>query len=169
MCKTNTFTDLSNHVWNFVVDESGYECDEECPSCGKQATRRDFDECLGGAVNSVYSINCHHCGYHECSKEVCSTCEQKYEDERWVYELQVKADLVIEDLVDQLEGGAVYISPVDVTFLKLLIGACRKSSTVYDMNFVERGGISKVKRSLLDARFTGKLALKIAQAEMGLA
>ncbi|MCE7733021.1 hypothetical protein [Vibrio campbellii] len=39
------------------------------------AARREFDELLGGCINQVYSLDCPHCGHHECDREFCSQCE----------------------------------------------------------------------------------------------
>jgi hypothetical protein len=58
-----------------VLDTEDYESEEVCPCCSKLATRRDFDACHSGCINTYYTLNCSHCGHHECDKDECSLCD----------------------------------------------------------------------------------------------
>ena len=62
-----------------VLDADGDRYETECPNCGHQASEHLFDECLGGTINQVSSLDCIHCGYHQCNQEVCPTCEEQWE------------------------------------------------------------------------------------------
>ncbi|WP_039990873.1 hypothetical protein, partial [Vibrio azureus] len=78
-----------------VLDTDCDRDDTECPNCGNQASEYVFDECLGGAINQVSSLDCMHCGHHECSQEVCPTCEENLEAS-----IQASADALERDMED---------------------------------------------------------------------
>ncbi|OCH36796.1 hypothetical protein [Aliivibrio fischeri] len=47
----------------------------ECPCCHQSATDQRYDAHDGMSYGSGhYSINCDHCGYHECDNECCLVC-----------------------------------------------------------------------------------------------
>lgn len=67
--------EYNEQVLENVLDTEGFKHEVPCPTCGKAASERHFDELLGGCINPVYSLDCSHCGHHECDKEYCSTCD----------------------------------------------------------------------------------------------
>ncbi len=67
--------EYNEQVLENVLDTEGFKHEVPCPNCGKAANERHFDELLGGCIHSVYSLDCSHCGHHECDKECCSTCD----------------------------------------------------------------------------------------------
>jgi hypothetical protein len=163
----------SEFIRENVIDTTGQQDITQCPSCGKEAAERTFDECLGGSINQVYSINCPHCNYHECDQEFCSICEAKAElkSELNSYCLDSiqKADLVLEYLVDELALKS-YVNAKDITTLKLLLLSNTAVSDLFSSIFVPRGvtNLHYIQRKLLDAKFSRNLELKIFQAKTSL-
>jgi predicted RNA-binding Zn-ribbon protein involved in translation (DUF1610 family) len=160
-----------------VLDTDGFHQEVTCPECGKNAIQRDFDECLGGAINSVYTINCPHCGYHECDQEYCATCEVNYEasfaakqDEmshliRLGEILEYRFDAVLDDVKN--EGLA---NPVVWSMVKSI---AYQSNEAIQFCCIEGVAlrlkphefIAALKKQLLDAKFNRNLDLKIAKAK----
>ncbi|EKA5635838.1 hypothetical protein OKZ62_001742 [Vibrio navarrensis] len=168
MCRTANIDNhqpfgISPFLMEFVLDTKGEQKETVCPSCGRQAEEEHFDEFVTGSINAVYSIDCCHCGHHECSQESCCICEALAEAKNAEFEPVWKSDLLLDYLVENLELG-LRIKPSDVTHLKELIHQSRSRFEWYEADFVRDGGISYVKKALLDASFKGKLDLKISQA-----
>ncbi|EGQ8535753.1 hypothetical protein [Vibrio parahaemolyticus] len=76
MNETMMTQDQYNAVALAQVDTDGDKCEETCPDCGKLAVRHDFECCHSGSVNAHYTLNCSHCGYHECDQDECSICDE---------------------------------------------------------------------------------------------
>ncbi|PQJ44185.1 hypothetical protein BTO01_29455 [Vibrio jasicida] len=123
MNETMMIQDAHNaFVLENVLDTQGFTSEQACPCCGQAAARREFDELLGGCINQVYSLDCPHCGHHECDREFCSQCEafawtdevDEHEDER----LHACEYLIAFDIFkEQLQAGQV-ISALEWTEFK---------------------------------------------------
>lgn len=151
-----------------VLDLKGYQCTTECPCCGRQAKERIFDECLGGAINTVYRIDCSHCAHHECDQDFCGSCEAAFETgfsrnvKRW--KMAEKVDLMLDHLVDTL-ATQKYVKASVITEMKLMLSSESELSALFNQIFVSRGVSNRrhIQRQLLDAKFNRNLEEKIKQ------
>lgn len=84
------------------VDTDGWRNEEACPDCGKMAIRHDFESCHTGSVNAHYTLNCSHCGYHECDQDECSICDVKYEHNQHINDEVGKCLYFIDLFEDKL-------------------------------------------------------------------
>lgn len=163
-------THNSDFIRDNVLDTTGYQVATSCPSCGKEAVERTFDECLGGTINQVDSVDCHNCNYHECCQEFCSVCEIEAEilgDEMChCFEIVQQADLMLDYLVSELATNS-YVNATEITSLKLKLISNNKATRLFDDIFVPVGTrtFTYMQRKLLDARFSRNLELKIVQAK----
>ncbi|EGR2026356.1 hypothetical protein DYB89_14855 [Vibrio cholerae] len=149
-----------------AVDLKGFFMQIDCPICKKETRERQFDRVEGGSVNQHFSIDCKHCGHHECDLEFCSTCEAESNHYQHLMEMVFDADMLLEECVNNLEMGLKsQLKGGVITQLKILITHARSNVSWYNDNFLKRGGMSHVKRQLLDAKFNRNLALKIALAK----
>ncbi|GMQ49639.1 hypothetical protein [Vibrio sp. 10N] len=123
------------------VDRSGLKTNVECPDCGMQATRRDFEACHSGSVNQHYSLDCS-CGYHECDQDMCSKCEQSLDVDNDSSMLAEMLTTLMENLRDQRR-----IHPVDLSLLKLY--AVKNVSSINDF-------FSRTKRDLSELSYEMK-------------
>lgn len=166
--------DVSDFIQENVLDIEGFKQETKCPNCENTAYQRDFDECLGGSINSVYSIDCPHCGHHECDQEVCNQCEviyeQKYAAQSRNLDEAVEADLMLESMIESLEKDG-RIDPVTLTQLKLKLTSNTDVEQHFELVFVPRGTKANqyIKRKLLDANFCQKIERKIELAKEELA
>ncbi|WP_045391680.1 hypothetical protein [Vibrio rotiferianus] len=154
-------------VLDNVLDTLGYRDETPCPSCGQSAERRDYDECLGGSINQVHSIDCSHCGYHECSQEFCPSCECEFSRHSEALVVIEHVELMLDYLVDTLTRKP-FVKATEVTTLKLkLVLNADADRLLSDILLVPRGGrtVHYIQRKLLDAKFTRNLELKILQAK----
>lgn len=89
-----------NHyfIMEHVVDHDGYRCQEKCPNCGKDASRRDFEACHSGSVNQHYTLDCEHCGFHSCDRDECHKCEYPFDEDK-VYNEEFMYQHDLETLV----------------------------------------------------------------------
>lgn len=156
-----------------VLDLEGYQCTTECPCCGRQAKERIFDECLGGAINTVYRIDCSHCSHHECDQDFCGSCEAAsvFEDsefdrnvKRW--KMAEKVDLMLDHLVDTLVTQQ-YVKASVITEMKLMLLSDSEVSGLFNLIYASRGVSNRrhIQRQLLDAKFNRNLEEKINQAK----
>ncbi|MEZ8959501.1 hypothetical protein AB6E94_18960 [Vibrio lentus] len=162
------------HAFEFiqenVIDTTGQQDVTKCPSCSKQAVERTFDECLGGCINQVSSIDCPHCNYHECDQEFCSICDaelQSSSDENsYLLDSIQRADLILDYLIDEL-AEKKHVKATDITELKLLLVSNSAVSELFSSIFVPKGTttLHYIQRKLLDANFGRNLALKIMLAK----
>ncbi|EGR4213931.1 hypothetical protein NTH44_003346 [Vibrio metoecus] len=153
-----------------AVNFEGYSLPVNCLRCNKEASERHFDLVEGGSVNPYYSIDCSHCGYHKCDRNFCSTCEAESAYFDSLMKNYSEAILLLDSCIDDLELGLkTQINGIHVTHIKILIAYAREDLDWYNEDFLNRGGISRIKRRLLDAKFTRNLKLKIAQAHHDLA
>lgn len=152
------------------VDRSGLKTNEECPDCGMQATRRDFEACHSGSVNQHYSLDCSHCGYHECDQDVCMVCESKLTTPVG-YDESSDVDLMVSTLLKSMRYKS-RINPVEWSLLKLYAvknpEAIQWYFTIISMQ--SKSTISEffyqIKRELLDVKFEMKLNKKIEDAAL---
>ena len=168
-----------------VLDADGDRNDTECPDCGHQASEHLFDECFGGTINQVSSLDCTHCGFHQCSQEVCHICEENLEAS-----IQASADALDRDMEDggklsfiaecideQMSEGRP-VSGCTITLFKLIMtnnpGArafCYLHDPDNDGMYRSRSvkeAINIFKMHLLNVNFNRNLELKIAQAKQQL-
>jgi len=155
-----------------VLDTQGYASEVKCPSCGQSAEKRNFDECLGGCINQVYSIDCHHCGHHECDQEeFCSKCECAYYDisnkrEQWL--------LCFDFIEDQLQAGNM-ISGLLWSELKHTLH--NDADVLHELWALDlfmpreieetpQAVIAWYQRRMLDIRFNARLEKRIEQAKL---
>ncbi|NOI32252.1 hypothetical protein [Vibrio coralliilyticus] len=156
-----------------VLDTKGFKNETECPNCGKNAERRNFDECLGGTINQVYSIDCSHCGYHKCDQEECYACEVIYNQKHAAQSRHlgeaIEADLMLDSMIESLEKDG-RIEPATLTYLKLKL-TNKDVQEHFELVFVPKGTKANqyIKRKLLDALFFWKNEQMIEQAKMELA
>ena len=161
----------SNIILEHVLDRDVQRDVTLCPRCGKGAVERHFDECLGGSINPVHSLDCPHCNYHECSQEFCHTCEaESYISANHmsdVFQTIGNADLLLDYLVGQLAFNQ-NVKPVELTSLKLMLVSNDDVNQLFNDIFVPRDTrtFHYIKRKLLDAKFSRNLELKITQAIM---
>ena len=169
--------DANEFVRKNVFDTEGWDSQIDCPECGKEANERNFDECLGGAINQVYTLDCSHCGHHECDQEFCHICESKYEEQIESNQSELETDfrdgerlpLHSEYLIEQVEQTGS-VQPADWTYLKL---ALMKNPNAIQFSDIENIGISctpklfinLLVKKVLDIKFTRSLELKISQAK----
>lgn len=97
--------EYNEQVLENVLDKDGFKYEVPCPTCGKAATKRRFDELLGGCINSVYSLDCSHCGHHECDKEYCSTCDALNEASEHRNERLLHCVMLFEHAEECIEAG----------------------------------------------------------------
>jgi hypothetical protein len=157
-----------------VLDTEGFQHDAKCPNCGKDAVERNFDECLGGSINPVHTLDCPHCNYHECSQEFCHTCEAESamsgDDMSDCFEIVQHADLLLDHLIETLTEKK-HVNAVELTSLKLMLVSHEKATRLFDDIFVPTNArtFHYIQRKLLDAKFSRNLDLKIKQAEASFA
>ncbi|EJV0278433.1 TPA: hypothetical protein ACVU43_004020 [Vibrio parahaemolyticus] len=87
------------------VDADGWRDEEACPDCGKMAIRHDFESCHTGSVNAHYTLNCPHCGHHECDQDACSICESLASLTQRYYDEAVKWAAFFDDIETCLTDG----------------------------------------------------------------
>lgn len=152
------------------VDRSGLKTNVECPDCGMQATRRDFEACHSGSVNQHYSLDCSHCGHHECDQDVCTVCESK-QTTPVGYDESSDVDFLVSALLKSMRFKS-RINPVELSLLKLYavknpeaihwyftIFAMQSKSTISEF-------FNQIKRDLLDVKFEMKRNQKILDAAL---
>ena len=91
----NTMTpeEYNQFIIDNVVDHDGERYEVECPACDKLAIKHTFEACHTGSVNQHYTLNCKHCGHHECNEDVCDICDEDHEEALKQYNESLKADL----------------------------------------------------------------------------
>lgn len=157
-------------VLESVLNTNGFTSEEPCPCCGQAAVRREFDELLGGCINSVYSLDCTHCGHHECDQEFCSKCEANMEEnERGYLKACHYADL-FEDIEQKLRNGKA-VTGVYLTELKQTLHSDPEVvswlCTFYLLDADEpQTVVHWWKKTMLDARFNARLEARIEQAKL---
>ncbi len=170
----SVFVSTSEFIRENVIDTTGQQDITRCPGCGKDAQKRTFDECFGGCINQVYSIDCPHCKYHECNQEFCHTCEAEssisgsdMSDHSKTIDDVDKADLLLDYLVEQLAFN-LNVKPVELSSLKLMLVSNDDVNKLFNDIFVPRNTrtFHYIQRKLLDAKFSRNLELKITQAKM---
>ncbi len=151
-----------NEYNQFILDEvvdHGSCYAEICSSCGKQATRRDFEACHTGSVNQHYTLDCLHCGHHECDQDdgMCSICDSQHSTPPGYME-SGKLDLIVMKLLeDMMHAGRV--NPLDWSFAKLYALQNPRAVDWYDTVFGDndcltaRDFIRKTQKRLLDMKF----------------
>ncbi|USD58870.1 hypothetical protein J4N45_10045 [Vibrio sp. SCSIO 43140] len=156
-------------VLDNVLDYQGDVSTTECPQCGSSAKERHSDSNIGGAINSIFSINCPHCGYHDCDKEECDVCEQTpcgaVHDNHRGYNEASLAESKLERLITRLADTSL-VNAVDVTELKLMLTyePCADwFDTFLCLNL--RSPFTHIKSQLLDAKFSYNLERKILAAK----
>ncbi len=169
--------DKSDFIRENVLDTKGWSHEIKCPSCGKAAVQRDFDECLGGCINQVYSINCSHCGHHECDQEYCPICESVLDTRIEEGQKELQRDMVSGELLELSINHAIEeiqqkgtVKPHVFTNMKLVL--LNNPSATWFCNVeglleckTHKETISVIKRKILDAKFNRNIELKIAQAK----
>lgn len=136
----------------------------ECPHCYLDANERLFEENAGGAVNAVYSLNCPHCGFHECNKEECDECNHTdYECTRG-FEEAFSVITKLEAMVSN-DANTFLVNASDVTALKLELidNDCAGWFTIIKC-IGPRLPINQLKHELLDAKFNFNLERRIRHA-----
>lgn len=175
MNETMMIQDAHNaFVLENALDTQGFTSEQACPCCGQAAARREFDELLGGCINQVYSLDCPHCGHHECDREFCSQCEASIEEnmkenERCYLKAFHYVDL-FEDIEQRLRDGKA-ISGVHLTELKqTLYSEPEVVSWLCVICLLDANGPQAVihgwKKTMLDARFNARLEARIEQAKL---
>lgn len=158
-----------------VLDTQGYSSEVECPGCGQPAEERHFDECLGGCINQVYSIDCHHCGHHECDQEYCPVCEaNNYDGSNENYHKAGQWLMLFDQIEEWLQEGKT-IPGLLWTELKhtlysqsdVLSWVCTMSSLIpVTIDEVPKVVIAWHQRKMLDIRFKVRLDARIEQAKL---
>jgi len=157
-----------------VLDTQGYASEVKCPSCGQSAEERNFDECLGGCINQVYSIDCHHCGHHECDQEFCPVCEANCNDDSKVSYNKAGQWLTIFDQIEEwLQEGktipgllwtelkyTLHSEPEVLSWVRLMsmLGSITDESPKWVIAWYQR--------RMLDIRFNVRLEKRIEQAKL---
>ncbi|MDF4421584.1 hypothetical protein [Vibrio parahaemolyticus] len=122
MSETMTPEEYNQFIIDHVVDHAGDRCEVDCPACDKQATRHDFEACHTGSVNQHYTLDCEHCGHHECDQDVCGICEAAYDDAYSEYEQRMRNALKLEALADiALENACTGVDPAVFTSIKEML------------------------------------------------
>ncbi|ANS88103.1 hypothetical protein VSVS12_04404 (plasmid) [Vibrio scophthalmi] len=167
---------ITQHQYNaFVlaqVNTDGWQNEETCPDCGKMAIRRDFESCHTGSVNAHYTLNCSHCGYHECEQDECSICDVKYDHNQHIND-EVGKWLSFMDLVeDRLAEGrcvpgvlwtqfkhVMYHQPAVADLLDNVLGLGLPANC-------GRQVVHHVQRHIMDVRFKLNLEQRIQLAKL---
>ncbi|MEZ9025172.1 MULTISPECIES: hypothetical protein [unclassified Vibrio] len=167
-------------VLEYVLDTNGFTSEEPCPCCSQAAVRREFDELLGGCINSVYSLDCTHCGHHECDQGFCSKCEARVvneEDDPCYMEENERAELkayyyvdLFEDIEQKLRNGKA-VTGVHWTELKQALHSDPEVvswlCTIYLLDADEpQTVVHWWKKTMLAARFNARLEARIEQAKL---
>lgn len=163
------------YIRMYVLDTEGCKQKVKCPKCEKEANRHDFDELICGSINSYYSINCPHCGYHECDQEYCSICESSVDVDDDIDELEmaINAGGIVDNLfhavLDDVKNDGL-ANPVVWSMAKSVIYKNSDAIQFCDVDGVSifhkpSECIAVLKKHLLDAKFNRNLELKIAQAK----
>lgn len=171
----------SEFVRENVLDTNGWQRDTKCPNCGKSASERNFDECLGGVINQVYSINCQHCGFHECDQEFCSICESMHDERIEASKTELEKDmddgnsltLMGEYAIEQVANNG-FVAGKEITNIKLLLMKNPFARNYCDIEGIFPSNSAKeaiylIKRKMLDVKFNRNLEVKIAKAKIDLA
>ncbi|EGR0468605.1 hypothetical protein FG064_16535 [Vibrio cholerae] len=168
--------DQATFVRENVLDTDGFLHKTKCPNCGKQASERDFDECLGGTINRVYSIDCKHCGFHECDKEFCYTCEAKMEESILARKTELENDMddgnsltLRAEFAIQEVANKGLVSGVELTTMKLILIKNPRACAFFDLpneSLIKctKEAVGLLKKHLLNANFNRNLEMKISQA-----
>ncbi|MEI9747361.1 MULTISPECIES: hypothetical protein [Morganellaceae] len=66
-------------VYGNTIEPGGMQLNDDeyedvCTECGATCSHRHYETC-DGSINQRFSINCDHCGFHNCNAEVCSSCD----------------------------------------------------------------------------------------------
>ena len=167
-----TQTQYNAFVLAEVVDTEGYTSDEECPCCGKSAIRRDFDVCNGGSVNTHYTLNCSHCGHHECDQDECAHCDADDGYDIRLYHYDEAGNWC--DFLNQAEELVAAGKPVSGFQWTKFKHALNHNPEVVDWlcTFLLTESMSAkqfvlfYQRKLLDIRFNARLDQRIAQVKL---
>ncbi|MFA0053658.1 hypothetical protein [Vibrio echinoideorum] len=146
-----------------VLDTNGFTSEEPCPCCGQAAVRREFDELLGGCINRVYSLDCTHCGHHECDQEFCSKCEASYLKACYYVDL-------FEDIEQKLRNGKAIPGAYWTELKQALHSELKVLSWLCFLWFIDenepKAVIYWLKKQMLDARFNARLEVRIQEAKL---
>ncbi|EPR7484044.1 TPA: hypothetical protein ACGSTL_001351 [Vibrio parahaemolyticus] len=171
MSETMTKAEYNQFVIDHVVDHVGDHDEEECPACGKQAIRHDFECCHSGSVNQHYTLDCDHCGYHICDQDECGTCEAAYEASAFEYEQRMDNAFKLEALAElALENACTGVTPAIFTNIKEMLYDdeldiefdcfCFTDKRLHRGNFMDR-----LVRMIMDKRFNVRLEQRIELAK----
>ncbi|MFM2588153.1 hypothetical protein [Vibrio sp. TBV020] len=160
-----------------VLDTQGYSSEVKCPNCGQSAEKRNFDECLGGCINSVYSIDCDHCGHHECDQEFCSTCESSHhETESFNYDISKSEQwlLCFDFIEEQLQEGRAVSGLLWTELKQTLYNDASVVNELWTLNTSASLGIEETpqaviawyQRRMLDIRFNVRLEERIQHTKL---
>ncbi|MGR5296940.1 hypothetical protein ACPV5U_19235 [Vibrio mediterranei] len=150
-----------------VIDHGNNSVNDSCPCCGKRATRRDFEAVHSGSVNQHYTLDCSHCGHHECDQEdgMCFICDT-HSSVPSGYKESGRLDLLVTKLREDMIVNC-RINPLDWSFAKLYAlqnpDAVDWYDTVYGDNhgLSVKGFIRHTQQCLLDIKFETWLDNKI--------
>ncbi|MCG9576041.1 hypothetical protein L1D14_07290 [Vibrio tubiashii] len=168
--------DTTEFVLENVVDQNGELDESKCPECGENAKTRTFDSCHSGSVNVYYTLNCSHCGYHECDREECSICESQQQGcsdtdvfPQESFAASAEIDYMIDEIVDEMENKG-RISAIAWTKIKLYLDQNIELLEWWippsgrPINQTRFEFISDIQRRLSDVRFNQRIGAKIANA-----
>jgi hypothetical protein len=175
MCDVNMSQCEYNKMVLDQIDTKGTEHDDSCPSCGKPAGTREFESCHTGSVNQHYTINCKHCGYHECDLDdgCCPVCEHIEYKTPIGFDESAKANLVFDSLMDSLSSKGT-MNAVDWSYLKHYVFKIPELVGFYsdfyisDHNqlkgYTPKHLIAYMQKEILDIRFKYRIDKKIEAA-----
>lgn len=154
------------------VDTDGDKCEETCPDCGKLAVRHDFECCHSGSVNAHYTLNCSHCGYHECDQDVCPICDGKYEHNQHLSD-EVNQWLRFLDMIEKkLTNGQCVPGLLWSQFKQAMYHQPAVAGLLYDvldLDFTTDCGkqvVHHVQRTMMDMKFNQRLDAHIQHAKL---
>lgn len=170
MNETMMTQDQYNAVALAQVDTDGDKCEETCPDCGKLAVRHDFECCHSGSVNAHYTLNCSHCGYHECDQDECSICQTSFEDKSYYYDEGCKWSNFLNHMSQYLKDGKTIPGLLWTEFKHVMYQQPEVVDwidTFLDINDASAKGVIRYfQRHMMDVRFSLRIEERTQHAKL---